>query len=217
MINPNLKKQTGYKAMKNNELTVTPTQEDDGWGIPAEKAQFDSGDDGWGLTEQQSQEEILTSLESPKRKSLMKRFGEKVTSIANGSTTESESIGVVSEEQAPTEVEYKEAYDAAEKAEENLRAAEDELAKREEYFDSRGSARLPRADGSGFTDEIPKSQLSTREIEQAKYFDSQQQHSALDKAQKALEDVQASRDEVVRRSWDAPGSTPQEAPDDGGW
>lgn len=182
--------------MNHNNLSATPAQEHDDWGAP--KTEVDTSDwNDWAPAP-----EAEASVESPKRKGLRKRLGERVTSMTRRNTVESEAAESATESVSAEE--YKASHEAVEAAKAELQAAQAALAKREEYFNSQQSARLPKPDGSGFTDFIPKSQLDSHQIEQARYFDSQQQHLAVDRATKALEEVQGTMRDVSRRSWDEP-------------
>mgnify|MGYP001791770045 CR=1 FL=1 len=185
--------------MNHNNLTAT---------LPLENSEWQE-DDGWGApSEFQSPEEISTSIESPKRQGLMKRLGEKAAFIAKKKPMENGLVDSAPTEQTPTEAEHTESNDTVAVAKEGLRIAEAELAKREEYFDSRQHARLPKADGSGFTQEIRKEQLSTYDINRAKYFDSQSEHFIVDRAQNALKAAQAKRDALAVSSWATPEQVP---------
>ena len=179
--------------MKHNRLSPRTTQELDDWGAP--KTEVDMSD--WN--EWTSTPEAI--VESPKRKGLVRRFGEKVTGMTRHNGTDGEIVEPVT--QSVSAEEYRASHEAVEAAKTELQAARAELAKREEYFDSQQTARLPKPDGSGFSDPIAKSNLDSHQIKQAKYFDSQQQHFAVDRAQKVLDKMQGGMDDVNRRSWEA--------------
>ncbi|MEP6710224.1 MAG: hypothetical protein ABJA64_00705 [Candidatus Saccharibacteria bacterium] len=203
--------------MKHDILTTTPTQEDDGWGVPADKANFDSGADWDASVDTQSPEEILASVESPKRRGLMKRLGEKVATITGGKTVENMHVDTATGEQAPTEAEHKEAYDALMMAEENLRATKAKLAEREKYLDSQKAVPVLRRDESGISDFRSRQDLEMSQIAYSREINSSNERSAVDRARKALEDAQAKQGDVAQRSWDAPSTAPVATPDSDGW
>lgn len=178
--------------MNHNQLAPAPKQEADSWDTPIPEAPKSDWDTNlWDTPE--------ATVESPKRKGLAKRLGEKVASITRKTGAELADQSLVG--QLSTEGERKESRDSLETAKEELRVAKEKLAEREAYFDNQQYARLPKSDGSGFSNEIPKSQLSTSEIEQAKHFDAQREHLAVDRAQKAVETAQASTDQAAASGW----------------